>query len=565
MIGQWVINEQAVNEQLTDYSPTENASLSGGRFGVEIGRGALLQRGWLRPDPIVLRQRTAGLFPGSTIELVSASGALVGKLRTDVQNSIVISCEFDWNKRGGCMTFSLKLNALPAFKIIPYSIVKIKIADTDFYWFSGTVMTVPDENAEKTVYEFKGVGLVEYLKGLNAFTVIENGQDIADIARYIVQNWVVPYCPIRYNASKISESTGVINGADYDFGKYTLDKIFDTLADMGGCFWGVDGDGELYFIKKTDTYLKTKFIGFDMLTFSPQLDMQNVINTVVIARTESLGSGGVGWAVAYVGSNESSIGKYGKRELQQPYQVPGYFSDADCKIIGDNLIAEKSEPKYSAKATGFPIQSESDFWTVGNYRFIMPFGQYITIYDDMDSVDDWAGSATVTEDTNEIVYGSASIKAEWSAANQTAILTKNFRAGKIMKIRVFVKSEVTGRIGKFGCGLTNYNENMIDVDIPVDGAFFPFEWDVSSLNLRQINKFGFLASTSSGAVWLDRLDIECKGHAFYKLEFSRCKYTLSPGKIQADPEFGTLPNRMEDYFASLISASKELKYTQEIR
>jgi hypothetical protein len=523
-------------------------------------------RGYLRPEAWAPRSRTGGFGAGSVIELVSASGALVGKIRTDIENSSVISLTFDNNKRGGCTSFLLKLNRLPDFPILPFSIIKIKIADTDFNWFTGVVRSTPDLNVENKDYEYKGTGTADYLKGLNAFTVITGGQEIADIVRDLVQNWVVPFAPIGYNPSKIAAETGVITSNDFELGKYTLDKIFDTLADMGNCYWGVDGDNEFYFIVKTNTVQKTKFVSYDMLTFSPQRNVDDVINSIVVVRQESLGSGGVGWAVGGLFTNESSIARFGKREFPQPYQVPGYWSDADIAILGANLIAEKSEPKYSAKANGFPIQSENDYWTPGNYRFIMPFGRYIAVYSEADDLTNWAGTAdSIALDTDFLVNGSSAIRIDWTAAAQTAILTEYLQAGLIEKIRFFVRSDVTGRVGQIGVGLTNYDENLTYLDIPVEQTYYPFEWDVSPLGLRKINKFGFVSSTTSGSIWLDKIEILCKGHAFYKVEYSRAKYNLTPNSISCDVEFGTLGTRMEDFFASLIAASKELKYTQEIR
>jgi hypothetical protein len=416
---------------------------------LQDGWGSLGGRGYSKPaiiqyprwDPSVVEQPTSY----AEITITTPSGHVVGKIRSDCQKSIIEQIEFTIDEHG-CSNFKLKLNTLPPFPMFPFSIITIKIGNTRYNWYSGEISFKDDDGlSDDAGYEFSGVGLRNYLKTLKSKTTYPVWSDIGEIVQDLVQTWIVPYCPIQYNASKVDSSTGVILANEIELSSMPIETILNTLSDMAGCDWGVDGDKDLYFLPRYDWIERTFFVGYMVNTFKPKWNLTEVKNVITVQRQQGAGSGGVGWAVAGVYNDASSVKKYGRKELN--YQIPGYFHDEEADIIGNALLAEKKEPSMSSTISGFIIHGGNEFLQRGNYRFVMPFGEYFHVYDDLDDVALWtAGNdVTITKDTTEYVYGDGSIKITFNGSPyipgaDLATIVKTFNLGKITSIRFFIQT-----------------------------------------------------------------------------------------------------------------------------
>lgn len=565
IFGGFVFDDPFVINNLIDvhHSP--------GRMRAHVGFKQFGRRQFSRSESYELKQRNVVNGAFATINITSASGALIGKIRTDVEHSIVISLQFVLDEHG-CADFTLRLNKLPAFDLLPFSILSIAIGDTVFNWYSGEISYTDDLGTQREFYEFKGFGLRNYLKGLKAFTTYSVGTDIADVVKDIVQTWIVPYCKIKYNPSKIESSTGVILANDIELGKYTIDKILDTLGNMANARWGVDGDNDLYFEIITDDLVKTFFIGYRISEFKPKLNLTEIKNAIIIQRQQGLGSGGAGWEVGGIFNDVTSVKKYGRKELT--FQVPGFFSDDDCNIVGNNLLAEKKEPKLSAEANGIRLLNGDDYLFRGVHRFILPLEIFSEIVNDLDDesefsvIEETGQDLEVTKETGFFVHGDGCIKLEYSDAFNARAELDIIINRRIQKIRFFIRSNKTGQIATVGVGLTNWDENTTKISCPVADLFYQFDWDVSALELRKLRKFAIRIdeqSTDQTQIYIDRLSIEIQGHKTYRLLLNRAKYQISTKDQSIDAEFGVLPPRMENYIAGLFQSADELKFTQEIR
>jgi hypothetical protein len=292
----------------------KDSSASAGLMRCHKGWGQFGSRRYSVPEIWFMREKSHVDYKFAEISIMSVSGSVVGRMRSDVQKTIIQSVEFTIGPNG-CADFIIKLNSLPDFPILPFSIAQIKIGDTDYNWYTGTISYKDDEGVDQDVYELRGVGLKNYLSGLNAFTTYPAGTDIGSVVADIAETWIVPYCPVKYNSSKIKQTTGVILATDIELSKHFIDKVLTTLADMAACDWGVDGDMELYFQSKVTSVQRTFFVGYNVNTFKPKLNLTEVKNAIIVQRQDGLGSGGVGWAVAGLYNDASSAKKYGKKEL----------------------------------------------------------------------------------------------------------------------------------------------------------------------------------------------------------------------------------------------------------
>lgn len=571
--GNNILGGQAFAQQGEfNFIPQNNVSPNRNR--VQPGFHQPGRRGYLRPVPFIPRVISEeGEDLGISIQ--SVSGALVGKIRTDVQFSIVHEMRFTLDDNG-CADFSMKLLELPEFPILPFSTIIINIGNTPFDWYRG-IIDYPDSeaNGQRDLFEFRGLGFKQYLNDLSGqdltFTL---GQDIGEIVDNLVQNRVAPESPINYNPIKINTLTGRINANPIQLSKQGLKKVFETFADMTLHRYGVDGDGDFFFLPRDDdqTIQKTFFVGYDMESFKPKINLQEVRNAISVLRQEGKATGGAGWKLGGLFNDYSSAAKYKTRKLD--YQVPGYFDDEEVEIIGNALLEQKKEPKVSASAEGIEIRNASDFLPPGFYRFVLPYGLYSEIFSDVDDETEWkkfgAGDLAVSKGEDFFIHGDGALQLDYADAYQDRVeLTQNFR-GNIQAIRFYVRANRAGSYMTLGVGLTNWDENTTTVDVVSTQVYQPIEWDVSSLDIKEINKLALrideVPATGGGIpnrIYVDRIEFKVKGHKTYRLELAKRTYKFNGRDQSTSIELGELPPRMENYLAGLFANASELRFMQE--
>ena len=459
------------------------------------------RRRYGRPEILILPRVTRPLDEGATVSIVSRTGALVGKLRTDVQRTLIHSIMFT-DKLGSPGTCTLKLSKLPDFPILPFSIITISVANSKFNWYAGEIL-YPSRSgsvSKKKLFEFKARGLKHYLNHWKGEGIYQAGQDIGQIVKTIAMTEIEGRGAIKYNESKINLSTEILNVQNIDIAKHTLSKIFDTFAEMTGSVWGVDADREFFFLPKNQKVIKSYFVGYHVQNFITSENQKDVKNVITVQRQEGKGSGGVGWKVGGVFNDETSVKKYGRKELN--YQVPGFFSEEDCENIGRSLLKNLSEPKTGGRLTDFPIKSTESFFKRGIYRFVMPFASYSLNYSEVDRVEDWqkkcSGDLALTHDSQTFVYANGSLKLTFSNAEGDQIyLEKPFSLGKITKIQFYIQANQTGSFLSFGFGLNSIDERSFKIDIAVSNQFIPIEFDLSDLDIREIRVLGFFVNSSA--------------------------------------------------------------------
>lgn len=542
----------------------------------QIGFGLFGQRAYLRPENFDFRPIDVGDPSSPDITITTTTGAFIGKIRTDIQFTTLKSLKFGLIDGLDCADFTMELNKIPDFPIPAFSFLTFNISGRVGDWYKGLVLDTPQVGTQRNTFTYKGFGLRLYTKELSADIGVLSGtgKDVGQVFEELVTTRLIPETPIIFNAAKINNSTGVIIVNDLDFGKYKLNKVFDTLAIMSGHIWGVDGDGEIYFkpaAKEGDAPERTFFIGYDVQNFRPKLNLNDVKNSIVVQRQEGRADGAAGWIVGGIFSDESSVAKFGKKELE--FQVPGFFEQPEIELIGNSLLASKKDPKFVGMMDGFRIKSGLDFLEDGLYRLIMPNQDFPVIFSDVDDASEWAktgaGDLTVVDEDKIFTFADGGIKLNYTdAALDQIVLTGAFK-GSVKRIRVFIRSNRKGSHATLGVGKTTAFENTKQIDFPVVNQFYNFDWDVSDLNIVEINKVGIrideVGPVASTDIFIDKIEFEVVGHKFYKMPLSKSIYTFSPSNITARAEFGILPPKMENFLAGLFSTAKELKFTQEIR
>lgn len=544
-------------------------------FTCSNGIGAPVFRGYLRPVQLTdSRVVSVPTTAAGSLQISSASGSVLGLIRTDIQRSIITSIDFNWGENGpGEMNFTL--SQLPDIKINEGSQVRFKALNTDYGWFSGTIKDIPQPGSPRDEYTYRATGHLEYLGWLMAGTVgdpvvIESGTDPADVMRMLVQNWVIPYSPLLYSPSAIVGSTGRVTTNDIELSSAPLSEIFDLMADSSDCQWWVDGDGVVWFQPINLPLRRTLFEGYAMRMFSPDRNTDSVRNVITISRNEPKGSGGTGWVVAGVYSDATSVAKYGRK--YEEYQVPGWISDDDADNLGDELISRLSEPQQTARIDGVLINSENALWLPGQYRVLGQIKNFWDEYDIADDADDWdtggTGDLALSDDTTFLTDGFSSILAEFQdAEDQTWKLTKTYNKGLIKKIRFQLRASIAGAYLQFGWGETDFTENLQDIDILFSGQFLTIEINLPD-NVREIGEIGFKIKQDMAvatSVWVDGFEVYVRANPTFRMGLYRHGYRFSPETTESWAEFGPPRPRLENYIKALDRQARQFKYTQEVR
>jgi hypothetical protein len=550
-------------------------------FTATNGRWTFGRRYYGGSIPYAYRGRTTTNPQNVSIAIYDNSWRIVGRIRSDAEKSIINSLDFTIDEHGSA-NFALKLNKIPEFEILDFSIIKITLANTAFSWYCGVIdISDKEENIlENNLYELRGFGFREYLKKLKVYdpddpsaSVFATGTDIGDIVTIIVAEFIVPFCPVIYLPGNVWDTTGVILANDIEVGKFFIDSVLDTLAGMANAVWGINGDGEFFFQERNTDVQKVYFAEF-MKSVKPKINLQEVKNTIIVQRQQPLSAGGAGWAVGGIYSDLVSISKYGKRELQ--YQVPGYFQQGEIDIVGNNLLAEKKEPTTSATCEFTEIDGENSFLSNGYYRFILPFSRYRVEYQDFETLDDWAlisaGDMAITLDTTTYKTGQAAIKLTYSdSAGGAAEYTEVFNKGIVKNLYIYFMADQVGKFFNLEIDVVDMNgaETLtVGVTIARQDEFVLFTWALAAYNIRRITALRIrptLYPTTEKNIWIDRVTFEINACKHYSLDFKRATYTVAPNSQSFSAEFGQIPPKMENYLEQLFRLADEFRFTTEDR
>ncbi len=240
--------------------------------------------------------------------------------------------------------------------------------------------------------------------------------------------------------------------------------------------------------------------------------------------------------MAGIFNDGTSLRKYGRKELN--YTIPGFFSDEDAGIIGRSLLKRLSEPRIGATAGDIPIKDSQNYFQRGVYRLVLSFGSYSYEYSPVDRLDKWVksgtGDLTPALEAENYVYGAASLKLTFMTAHNDQILISHLvNLGKIKKISLYIRSNLKGNFLSLGFGLNSILERMQKIDISVENPFLPIEFDLSSTEVREIGKLGFIVNenpSSEAVIQIDRIDFLISGFKTYNLEYKKATYTLKANR-----------------------------------
>ena len=526
------------------------------------GIGAFSNRIYTR-GVSVYQAPTSGDSESYDVTIKSVSGALVGNIRTDIQRPLISSIEFDIDIHGS-NKFKFTLADAPPFPILPYSVITISLLGKSLY--SG-IIDYQDTLETEEALTYTGFGLRNYLNNLKVYDPTDPsvgqysaGTDVGDIIDDISNNYIAPFSPIKYNATNITNPSGVAITHDIELSKYPITKILDIFSNMSGIRWYVDGRGEFVF-KNNDKKLVLS-LGYDFNKYKYTLDHKNVKNSIIVQRKQPKSAGGAGWVIGGIYNDDTSIHKYGKKEWT--YQVPGYFSDADCDVIGANLLEDNKNPKPSGKLDNFKHLLYVEPYDL---KIINQFALYEHEWDDCSN--GWAldagntGDLAISYDTTYYVDSNSSLKLSYSTATGDKAYKDVQVIGKLDKFNFYARTNTETTVRVHITHSSGVETN--DFFIPNVNSFVNIDYDFSSYNIWNVSKveFEILSDGTNVEVFIDRIMTFLTAFKHEDLIYNKIKYVLKPDTMSMSIDAGSAPTNIENFLSALFAQADELNFTSE--
>lgn len=160
-------------------------------------------------------------------------------------------------------------------------IIKIKIFNSDDYFFTGVVRSIPIDGSTKSEYNYSGYGLNDYLYRYNAESKSYAADTIEDILDDLLDNIIALNTPIVKNPGKINPPNITIGSFEINYSE--IPEVLDTLrkiANSTGTRYavGVDEEGEFFFLPKSEETKVTLVVGkrgkYGIDSYEPEEDVQ---------------------------------------------------------------------------------------------------------------------------------------------------------------------------------------------------------------------------------------------------------------------------------------------------
>jgi hypothetical protein len=361
---------------------------------------------------------------------------------------------------------------------------------------------------------------------------------------------------IGYVPAKIIDSTGSNTLGYVDFNGSTLDDAIKMLEKMtlGSYVMGVDRAGD-YFFKPVPGVNDVLNVGYNIHDFQLTRNFDKIINVVDVRRAKGHSEGGNGWVTASVGSDATSIAKYGRRSPSEAtITIPEYFSDTVADLIRDNTIATFKDPKYFCKIKGIRMTQAFDN---GFYRFSSYPDTYYEIFDEMDSLTGWTFGANISRSitTDTLVTGAGALKLDLTAASNGQSATKSGLSYSIRgkkKLAFWVRGSVAGQFIEVSF-TDGTNTTSANVYIGVANEYSYFTLDISASLVNTITSLSFNVSgvATATTIYIDEISVEMLGSLQIVMPFKKVKTYFKTNEFLQDLELGLQYDKLSEYMQGL--------------
>ena len=545
--------------------------------GGHMGHGPLAARAFSRPEtydsavdesPFTVEDE-AGV---NEITFYSRFGSVIGRIRTDIQEGILSEMRIV-KRRGGCRDFSMTLARLPDFEIPELAIFSVTIGSSTTPKYFGKLDQTPQRgHTSGDGFTYEGFGFSRTLSRIRLDQTFTAGTDVGEVVyQLVLEAFEDGQFDFNFNPGKINRATGTVLVGNIQSSRATLDKVLDSMAELSGHDWDIDGRRDFFFRNRDIDVQRTYFDGYDFAKAAIKKDFNSIVNSAVIKRGKPSGSGELGYTIGAQRSDPTSIAKHGPQP--KDFVVPSLFTDADCVQYADRVIADLKDPKINVKITGIPIRSADDFLEAGPIRVVGEFGEIIETLQECDDLDTTqiinTGDLATTVEEAIIHSGAASFKLLYgNAAGQRFQMQTDFSSRDWREITVWIYANRLAEAYRFHIGNAVYNEISFDFKIGVVGRFYPVTFNIENSDIERIRLLTLEIVNDAPAntvVYVDQVEAKRLGNPHYEQLPEREVYTFSATKRTLDLDCGPVPDTIESYLKSVIKVQRELSEGVEVR
>jgi hypothetical protein len=144
--------------------------------------------------------------------------------------------------------------------------IKIKIFNSNDYFFTGVVRRIPIEGSTEQRYEYSGFGFNDYLIRANTENQSYAADNVYDIVDDLLDTIITDKTPIIKNVAKLDTSLQSIDVTAIDFNYVTCQEAMEQLkalaqSDGNEYVVGVDTEGDFFFKRRSATVEATLVVG----------------------------------------------------------------------------------------------------------------------------------------------------------------------------------------------------------------------------------------------------------------------------------------------------------------
>jgi hypothetical protein len=218
--------------------------------------------------------------------------------------------------------------------------IKIRLFNSDEYFYTGVIRTVPIEGSTKKGYTYSGYGYNDYFKRVNTLALSYVNKTIAYIAYDILTTKLTPYTPITYAVDKFQPPNITLAKLTANYNQ--VDSAFDALLNIANSTgieynYGVDKDGDFFFMPRSEVTKAILTVGkkgkYSIQSYEPEDSNEARTKIVVLDK-----------AGVYLTTLTSGLGN----DIWEEKATAPDISNADALLWGAGILAKKERTTRSA-------------------------------------------------------------------------------------------------------------------------------------------------------------------------------------------------------------------------
>lgn len=292
------------------------------------------------------------------VDIYSPAGIKTDAFATGVEGNPLSQIQFELVATG-CGACTLNFKKLPKVSNLTYgSRIDIRLFGDHRPWWSGYVLTLPDQGGTQQEFKITAHGYYNALKNVFIFKTYEN-MEVGDIVKDILL-MVETRTGVKYNSSKVYAVGYAITKIVFD--GVNAQECLKQLSEFAYDFvYGVDEYQELFF-KQRITAINEEarfFVGQHVNEFEPAINVDKLVNWARI-KGGNIDDQGESWLATVEDTASQQV--YGRRE--DVWTLPTAYSPDDVKRWGESELSKYKDPVISAKVKGVSIKypKPNRFW-----------------------------------------------------------------------------------------------------------------------------------------------------------------------------------------------------------